>query len=152
MSLSHLGEPVTVVNRLRDANGRPIPWDIHVDGDCITITESTVLPAGVARIAIQGSMFAFDPQSLQGDYRLGVADWDMPVTPLPLAELQKRIELIERTKLPPDRQFGWKSANGKTFSVVRTSIPQSRRHDPLALSVPGPHQDGALPAGFGDRI
>jgi hypothetical protein len=149
MSLSS-GKVVKVINRVRDARGAPVPYDAHVDGDCITIQDDVWLPEGLARIAVQGSMYSIDPISSAAQYRLGVAEWGIPINPLSLQEVE-RPELIEREALTPDRQLGYKNSAGKTLKPVRINNP-IRRHDPISQNMPGPRQDGALPGGYGEHV
>lgn len=154
MVLSQYGESVTVVNRVVDSAGKPVPYDAHVDGDVITIVDSVSLPSGIARIIVQGSMYCLDPETRQGQYKLGIKEWGVtaPIDPVSQEEIRDRLELIERTKLPPDRQYGWTTTDGKKFAAVRTKIALSPRSDPIAMNVPGPRQDGAHPGGFGDAF
>lgn len=152
MVLSQYGESVTVINRVVDAEGKHVPYDAHVDGDVVTITDQVTLPSGIARIIVQGSMYCLDPETRQAQYKLGIKEWETPISPVTVQEIRDRIELIERGKLPPDRQYGWVSSDGKTFKAVRTAITQSPRSDPIVQHTPGPRQDGALPGGYGDAF
>jgi hypothetical protein len=143
-----LGTLVTVYNRVRDAEGKVVPYDAHFDGDVIRIMESERVPEGIARIIVHGSMYAMDPHGFDGKYKLGVQEWGLPIDPLTPADLD-RVELIERERLTPDRQFGFKDKDGKRYMPVKFSNV-IRRHDPISMNIPGPRQDGALPAGFGE--
>jgi hypothetical protein len=150
MNIATLGKQVQVVNRVRDENGKPVQYDAWIDGTVLVIQESVSLPEGVARIIVHGSMYKIDPLSQAGHYKLGVADWGMPVDPISVAE-SKPLELIERESLGPNRQFGAKDEFGRTLKAHRINNP-IRRHDPISANIPGPNQDGVRPAGFGDNI
>jgi hypothetical protein len=139
---------VKIINRVRDEKGKHVPYDAHIAGECVTIEKEIWLPVGYARVVVHGSMYSMDPVTNQGQYRLGVEEWGMDVSPIPVSEVQ-RLELIEREQLTPDRQIGSKNKDGKTLKPVRLNNP-IRRHDPIGQNMPGPRQDGAHPGGYGD--
>jgi hypothetical protein len=148
MHISALGKQVQVVNRVKDEQGNPVPYDAWIDGTVLVIQESAMVPEGVARIIVHSSMYKIDPISYTGQYKLGVKDWGMDVTPISKSEASP-LELVTRENLTPDRQFGFKREDGKQLKPVRINNP-IRRHDPIAANTPGPRQDGAYPAGFGE--
>src|SRR5581483_4458372 len=97
-------EPVVeLVNRVHDANGRPVPWEGRYGGDPILITDRLSVPVGVARILIQQSMYRLEPDTMRAEYRLGCEALRCPTDPIPQSDVE-RVELIERELLPPDRQ------------------------------------------------
>ena len=140
---------VKVINRVVDEDGKPVPYDAHVAGECITIVDSVSLPEGMARIIVHNSMYEMDPFGFQGKYKLGVKEWGIPVDPIKKSELDARVELIEREALTPDRQFGFKNKDGKQYQPKRISNP-IRRQEPLAVNMPG-RQDGAFPGTYGEN-
>jgi hypothetical protein len=150
MPLSHeLGPIVTVYNRQVDENGHRVPYDAFIDGQCITIKDSHPFPEGLARIIVHHSMYKMDPDTSNGEYRLGVKEWDLPVDDLKLAEIQ-RVELIERELLPPNRQFGAKDPKtGRRYQAV-TRKQSIRRHLPMQQVSPRANEDGAHAGGFGE--
>lgn len=150
MNISSLGKMVVIVNRMRDASGSVVPYDAFIDGTCMIIRETAHLPEGLARIIVHNSMYSIDPHNFGGQYKLGVEEWGMPITPLTPKDVN-RIELIERESLTPDRQFGATAKDGKKLMPVKINNP-IRRHDPISMNIPGPRQDGAHPAGFGDSV
>jgi hypothetical protein len=144
-----IGKQVTVVNRVRDDKGQPVPYDAFIGGTVVVIRESERLPEGIARIIVHNSMYKIDPISFEGHYKIGVPEWGLPIDPITEAEAHP-LELVERENLTPDRQFGYKRQDGKSYRPKRFGNT-IRRHDPLALNIPGPRQDGAMPAGFGEN-
>ena len=148
MSLSALGEPVTIVNRVRTATGEPVPYDAHVDGDCITIRDQITVPAGIARIIVQGSVYALDPRVdlAERQFRLGVAEWGLPVDTLVEADVKAAEAVLEDEKL---HQYDRTTKGGHKYIGTRRPVHLARR-DPLELSMPGPRQDGAFPGGYGE--
>src|SRR6266480_5053777 len=141
MSISALGKQVTVVNRVRDDKGEVVPYDAFIDGTVLVIRESERVHEGVARIIVHNSMYKIDPISYNGLYKLGVADWGMDVSPINESEA-KPLELVDRESLTPDRQFGYKRQDGKSYQPKRINNT-IRRHDPVGMNIPGPRQDGA---------
>lgn len=135
-----LGPVVRVVNRVVDEQGQRVPMKCMVGGEAIKIVDTIDLPMGLARIAIQQSMYRIDPVTHAADYKLGCEKLGTPVSDLPVSETQ-RTELIDRELLPPNRQ------NVKT---VRIHNP-IRRMDSMMVRVPKPNADGAYPAGFGEH-
>jgi hypothetical protein len=151
MVLSSLGAIVTVVNRVVDEQGQKVPYEAYVDGTVMKIVDSAPVPAGVARIIVHNSMYAIDPVTYSGQYKLGVKEWGLPVEDLPLPTVQ-RLELVERAHLGPHRQFGATDPKtGKKYTPYRLRN-DIRRHDPITQTMPGPRQDGAFPGGFGDAF
>jgi len=151
MSVGTLGPSVYVVNRLTNDRGHSIPYEAYVDGTAFKIAEGIHLPTGIARILVHNSMYAIDPISNAGQYKLGVEAWGMPIDALPIT-VWKRPELVERPYLGPERQHGRVNARtGKKLQLVSIHNPV-RRHDPVAMNIPGPAQDGAHPGSFGDAF
>lgn len=150
--LSALGKSVRIVNRVVDENGKKVPYEAYVDGDSFKIEDEIMLPSGVARIIVHNSMYAIDPETCYGQYKLGVAEWGMDVSDLPTSQVQ-RLELIEREQLPPHRQFG--APDHKTglrkYTPYRKSNPV-RRHDPVAQTLVHGRKDGATAVGFGEAF
>ncbi len=142
-------EPVTVVNRVRTADGRPIPYSAYVGGDVIVIQDQVTLPPGLASIAVHGSMYALDP-TRDGDtkkYRLGVAEWGLPVDLLLESAVQEDIERREQEKL-----HEYDKTRGTHKFVGRRVAQPIRRHDPVQMGTVGPRSDGVAAAGFGDAV
>lgn len=135
-----LGPVVRVVNRVVDADGKRVPVECMVGGEAFVVTDHVDLPSGLARIAIQQSMYRIDPVTFAADYKLGCEKLGAPTSDIPVSETQ-RAELVDRDLLPPHRQ------NVKT---VRIHNP-IRRMDSIMVKAPKPNSDGAFPAGFGEH-
>lgn len=150
-TLSSLGKMVVVVNRVVDEHGNRVPYEAYIDGTVLKIMDEEHVPSGIARIIVHNSMYALDPDTYIGQYKLGVAAWGLPVDDLPLSEVQ-RLELINREQLPVHRQFGAvDNKTGKKYQAVRRHNPV-RRHDPIAQNLAGSRQDGATAIGFGEAF
>lgn len=144
-----LGAVVRLVNRVVDEDGARVPQEYMVGGEAFWIRDTLDVPAGVARIVIHQSMYKLDPVSHGAVYKVGCEELGVPTEPIPVAET-KRLELLEREYLPPDRQFGAKDRYGRTLKPVRMHNP-IRRMDPIAINAPRPSENGALPGEYGDR-
>ena len=142
MFLNALGPVVTVVNRVVDDEGKPVPYQAYIDGTVLVIHDQVGIPAGVARIIVHNSMYAIDPETYTGQFRLGVAEWDMPVGPLLFSTISKREELIDRESLPGSRQ---------KVERVRLHNP-IRRHDSTSSPFVGSREDGTVSAGYGEAF
>jgi hypothetical protein len=138
---------VTLVNRVRGADGKPIPWQAMFDGERIAIEESISVPVGVARILIQQSMYKMEPDTSTADYRLGCTELGCPIDPLTEAEVN-RSELIDRDLLSPDRKLGAKDRFGRTYTAVKRAY-RPPRTIPVSVTDPG-EQDGVFPGQYGE--
>src|SRR5438552_17924478 len=97
---------VVVVNRVRDEQGNPVPYDAWIGGQVLVIKESVSLPPGIARIIVHNSMYKMDGVSYIGKYKLGVADWGMEMSPITVADAHP-VELTERASLIHDWHVGF---------------------------------------------
>lgn len=126
---------VELVNRVRDASGKPVPWRGMFGGDQVWITDRLHVPEGVARILIHQSMYKVEPDTSHAEYRLGCEVLGVPTEPIPLEDTQ-RAELLDREMLTPDRQLGTKDARGRELAIVKRPYRPSRR-DPIKVDNPG---------------
>ena len=138
MNTFGLGPVVRVVNRVRDAEDKPVVFKAMVGGEAIKIVETLDLPRDIARLVIHQSMFRIDPVTHQATHRLGCKALGVPEDPVSLAEVESRGELIDRDLLPPHRQ-----------DVKRVRIHNPiRRMDPIRINAPRPGENGAFPGEF----
>src|SRR5258708_2315334 len=143
-----LFEPsVTVVNRVRDKDGKPVPWTAYYGGESFTIVDKVSMPLGAARVVIHHSMYKLEPDTMFGSYRLGCEELGLPTDPLTQDEVG-RIELIDRELLGADRQFGAKDRFGRKLTPVRKQY-RAMRHDSLIAANPG-SGDGAYAGEVGE--
>lgn len=136
---------VELVNRVRDANGKPVPWRGMFGGEQVWIVDRLHVPQGAARILIHQSMYKVEPDTSHAEYRLGCEALGVPTDLIPFAETQRE-ELLDRDLLTPDRQLGTKDRGGRTLTVVKRPYRPSRR-DPLTVNNPG-QDSGAFSGAF----
>lgn len=134
---------VTLVNRLVDDDGQPVPQEFMYDGESVVIVDRTTVPVGAARIIVHHSMFKMDPVTSVPQYKLGVPEWDLPCEPICLSEIGD--ELLDRDAVGWPRQTikGTKLGKGPPLRNV------GARHDPIAVNDPR-GGDGAFPGHYGD--
>src|SRR5690349_11661878 len=90
---------VTLVNRLRDRDGKVVPQEYYFDGESVVIHESLTVPVGVARIFMHHAMCKMDTFSGACSYKLGVdGEPDFPTDPILVEELGP--ELVDRDVVP----------------------------------------------------
>lgn len=137
-----LGPAVRLVNRVRDADGKQVPWEGMVGGEAVWVHDTLDVPLGVARILIHQSMYKVDPANGAASYRLGCAKLGAPEDPLTVDEVTRQ-ELFERELLS---------------DAERAKVQTKRIHNPInpAMSrgarVLRGTEEGALPGEFGGRI
>lgn len=144
------GPLVRVVNRIVGEDGTPVPYEYMFGGEAGWITDHLDLPVGEARTIIHQSMFRLDPVSNQPEYKLGCAELGADEAPIPVAHT-RRVELVDRSLLPPDRQFGAKDRFGRTLQRVPMHNPITPRRDASPIG-PRPTEGGVHPGEFGDRL
>jgi hypothetical protein len=118
-----------------------VPYEFTYDAQPGQVIDTLVVPVGPARIIVHNSMYSSGPDGLE--YRLGVAEWGMPCTPIPAGE--KRDELIDRStgNIGPRQTItGKKLGKGPP-------LKEPKRHDPISLENPR-GQDGAFPGFYGE--
>jgi hypothetical protein len=126
-----------------------VPFEFIYGGEAGWIKDTLSVPKGVARIIIHQSMYRMDPITNLANYRLGCKELDIPTSDIPVEDT-RRIELIDRECLTPDRQFGARDRQGRTLKPVTIHNP-IRRVDPLTVSNPRPNENGASQGEYGDR-
>lgn len=132
---------VTLVNRQVDEAGQRIPYTFVYDSQPVTFVDTITIPIGPARIIVHNSMYRTGPNG--NDYRLGVAEWNLPCDPLPPTEF--RDELIDREALGYPRQTVKGTKLGKG-APLRNPTP---RREPTSINNPG-GKDGAFPGHYGE--
>jgi len=138
---------VKLVNRVRDKNGKPVPYTAYYGGDTVVIVDELRVPLGPARVIIHHSMYKQEPDTLYSSYRLGCPDLGLPCDPLTEEEVN-RLELVDRDLLGPDRQFGAKDRFGRALKPVK-KVYHAMRNDPLTIPDPG-SGDGAFAGTYGE--
>lgn len=138
-------QSVTVVNRVVDTEGKPVPYTAYYGGDTFEIIDEMALPVGVARTVVHHSMYNLDPDTFAADYKLGCKAFNLPCDPLRQDEVT-RLELLDRTLLGPDRQLGSLDRFGRKYQPVQRAY-RPRRTDPIAVPNPG-SSDGAFAGSF----
>jgi len=138
---------VTVINRVRDADGKPVPYTAYYGGESYTFDDKIQLALGEARVVIHHSMYRLEPDTMYGHYKLGSPELGLPCDPLPVGEVHKE-ELIDRELLPVDRQLGSKDRFGRTLTRVEKRYRPMRTDDWVA---PNPGSgDGAYAGSYGE--
>lgn len=132
---------VTLVNRLVDEDGRPIPYTFVFDAQPYELIDKMVVPVGVARIVVHNSMYRTSGQGME--YKLGVPEWDLPCEPLPPSTFTD--ELVDRAEIGWPRQT-IKGRELKKGPPLRNVI---KRQDPVNQANPR-GSDGAFPGYYGE--
>lgn len=133
---------VTLVNRLRDADGNPIRQEYMYDGESVVILDKLVVPEGAARIIVHNSMFKVGADVINPEYKLGVPEWGLPTEPIRPDEFGD--ELVDRQTLGYPRQ----TIHGKVLGKGPPHRNPTPRRDPLSVS--NPRGDGAFPGHYGE--
>lgn len=139
-----LDPTVTLVNRLVDASGNRIPYTAMFDGESVVILDELPVPVGIARIIVHNSMFRVDPYGGEPQYKLGVKEWGLDVSPLAPTDISD--ELIDRS----DPAIGPRMTIKGTKLGKGRPLPPPRRHDPMNIREPGGREDGAFPGVYGN--
>lgn len=138
---------VTLVNRVRDPQGRVIPYEVMFDGESEKIVETLTVPVGIARILVHNSMFRWDPNGGEPRYKLAVREWGMDETPISVEQIGD--ELLDRS----DPSIGpRRTIHGKILTKGRPLQNVDQRRDPLSVRTTGAREDGVFPGGFGKTV
>jgi hypothetical protein len=132
---------VTLVNRLVDRQGKPIPYEFVFDAIGYTLIDKLTVPVGAARIIVHNSMYRVGQSGTE--YKLGVPEWDLPCDPITPDDLSD--ELIDRAELGYPRQT-IKGTVLKKGAPLRNVV---KRQDPLSVANPR-DKDGAFPGFYGE--
>lgn len=147
MALGGFEPTVKVVNRVVRADGTKVPYTAYFGGDTVTFTDAIHVPRGVARIIIHNSMYRQEPDTFAVEYKLGCLEMQVPEDPVSEEDVD-RMELIDRSLLSPDRQFGAKDQWGRALKPWRR-VYTPRRTDPISIVDPG-KGDGAFSGQYGE--
>ena len=134
---------VTLINRVRDKAGNIVPYEVMFDGESETIQESLVVPVPIARVLVHNSMFRWDPNGGDPQYRLAVREWGMDESPITTEEIGN--ELLDRN----DPAVGPRMTIKGTKLGFGPPIAPPRRRDPISVRDVG-DADGAFPGAFGN--
>lgn len=134
---------VTLINRVRDASGKVVPYTATFDGESEEIRESLVVPVPIARILVHNSMYRWDPHGGDPMYRLAVHEWGMDETPIMVSDLGD--ELLDRS----DPSIGPRTTIHGTKLGKGRPLPEPRRRDPVSIRDIG-EKDGAFPGAYGE--
>lgn len=137
-----MGPVVRLVNRVRDADGKQVPWEGMAGGEALWVVDTLDVPLGVARILIHQSMYKVDPANGSPSYRLGCVKLGAPEEPLTVDEVT-RIELFDRELMSEDEQK--KMVTKRIHNPINPAMSRGAR-------ILRPTDEGAMPGEFGGRV